>query len=138
MNISTLRHRLDKLETKSGSAVRAPVSHPLAKLLEVLVAYYLGNAGPNDSIADAVARGLGYGKGHDLMDALRSDKGTPRSENLNARWRDAMSRLFALKGTAPDCDTPTFAATVEVLFREMPERLQQHPWLAEGGFVEAA
>ena len=50
-----------------------------------------------------------------------------------------MSRLFALKGAVPDCDGETFSATLEGLYRELPDRLREHPFMAEcEGLFEAA
>ena len=128
MTINTLIQRLERLETKDDTALTAPKADPLMKVLQVLVAYHLGNADPTDSIAGAMARGLGYDSSG-LMTALRADEGTSAAEDLSARWRDAMGRLFALKGTAPDCDEPTFGTALEMLFSEMPERLQRHRML---------
>lgn len=107
-------------------------------MLQVLIAHHLGNAGPSDSIAEAMARGLGYDKGPALMAALRAGRRTPAGEDLSTRWRDATRRLLALKDTTPDCDGPVFAAAVEALFFDMPERLQHHPMVAEFGFVSRA
>lgn len=132
MNVNTLLQRLERLETKDDTALTVPKANPLLKVLQVLVAYHLGNTAPNDSIAGAMARGLGYDS-PGLMTALRADEGTSAAKELNARWRDAMGRLFALKGTAPDCDVPTFGAALEALFSEMPERLQGHPMLVNCG-----
>lgn len=118
--------------------VRRPL-HPLAKLLDVLVAHHLGGAAPNDSIAGAMARGLGYDGPQSFRTALLAESRSTASEDLNTRWRDAMGRLFSLKGTTPDCDGPTFAVAVEALFSELPERLQHHPFLAAcGPAVETA
>lgn len=138
MNITALRQRLEKLEAQSASAAAPRPLHPLTKLLDVLVAYHLGGAGPSDSIAGAMARGLGYDGPGDFRTALQVNSDTVAAENMDTRWRDAMRRLFALKGASPDCDGPTFGDTLVALFTEMPERLQHHPFLSpEDGFPEA-
>ena len=138
MNITSLRQRLEPLEAEKISAVTPSSPDPLLTMLQVLIAYHLGNAGPSDSIAEAMARGLGYDKGLNLMVALRAGRGTPAAEDLSTRWRDATRRLLALKDAAPGCDGPIFATVVEALFFEMPERLQRHPMVAEFGFVSRA
>jgi len=130
MNITTLRQRLEKLEAQSASGAAPRPLHPLAKLLDVLVAYHLGGAGPSDSIAGAMARGLGYDGSGDFRTALQANADTVAAEDMNTRWRDAMRRLFAFKGATPDCDGPTFGDTLVALFTDLPERLQHHPFLS--------
>jgi len=100
-----------------------------------LVAYHLGGAGPRDSIAEATARGLGYGSPQDFRSALMGRSGASTAGDLDTRWGDALRRLFALKGAAPDCDGPVFGMVVEALFSEMPERLQRHPMLVNCGLT---
>ena len=130
MNINTLRQRLERLEATNASVPTPSKPDPLLSVMQGWIAHHLGNAGPSESIAEAMARGLGYEKGGDLVGGLRAGAETPRRDDLNARWRGAINRLFALKDAVPDCDGPTFGATVEALFSEMPERLQRHPFLA--------
>lgn len=80
----------------------------------MLIAHHLGGVGPNESLAEGTARGLGYEKGLDLRKALGSDTGTPNREYLNARWRDAVDRLFTLRGLSLECG-------------DRPLWLQEHP-----------
>ena len=138
MNITSLRQRLERLEAEKISMLAPSRYDPLLTMLQVLIAHHLGSAGPTDSIAEAMARGLGYDRGHAPMIALRADPGTPTAEDLSTRWRDATRRLLALTGATPDCDGPVFAAAVEALFFDMPERLQRHPLVAEFGFTSRA
>ncbi|TXN76181.1 hypothetical protein FV228_01395 [Methylobacterium sp. WL18] len=138
MNITSLRQRLERLEAEKISTLTPSRPDPLLTMLQVLIAHHLGNAGPTDSIAESMARGLGYDKGHTLMIALRAGRETPVAEDLSSRWRDATRRLLAIKDAAPGCDGPIFAAVVEALFYEMPERLQRHPMVAEFGFTSRA
>lgn len=130
MNTITLRQRLEKLEAQSASSAAPQPLHPLTKLFNVLVAYHLGGAGPNDSIAGAMARGLGYETPGTFQAALQANSDTVAAEDLNTRWQDARRRLFALKGATPDCDGPTFGATLVALFTDLPERLQHHPFFS--------
>ena len=130
MNVISLRQRLEKLEALNVSIAAPRPLHPLAKLLDVLVAYHLGGLAGSDSIATAMARGLGYDSPQVFRTALDAGAGSPASEEINARWRDAMVRLFALKGAAPDCDGPTFGGVVEALSYEMPEAVQHHSFLS--------
>ena len=130
MNSTSLRQRLEKLEALGASSAAPQPLHPLTKLLNVLVAYHLGGAGPNESIAEATARGLGYDSPRDFKAALQAQSDTTAAEDRDARWRDAVRRLFALKGATPDCDGPTFGDTVVALFADLPERLQHHPFLS--------
>lgn len=130
MNITGLRQRLEKLEAQSASHAAPQPLHPLTKLLNVLVAYHLGAAGPNDSIAGAMARGLGYDSPGNFRAALQANLDTAAAEDRDTRWRDAMRRLFALKGATPDCDGPTFGDTLVALFADMPDSLQHHPFLS--------
>ena len=130
MNVASLRQRLEKLEALGVSSTVPRPLHPVAKLLDVLVAYHLGGLTGSDSIATGMARGLGYDSPQVFRTALGAGSGSPASEDMNARWRDAMVRLFALKGAAPDCDGPTFGGVVETLFCEMPEKLQRHPFFS--------
>src|ERR1700712_5107499 len=127
MNINTLRQRLERLEATNASVPTPSKPNPLLSVLQVLIAHHLGSAGPSDSIASGMARGLGYDGPQTFRKALLAGSESPAFEDLNARWRDAISRLFALKETTPDCDGPTFGNVVEALFSEMPERLQRHP-----------
>lgn len=127
MNVTSLRQRLEKLEALSASSAAPEPLHPLTKLFNVLVAYHLGGLAGSDSIATGMARGLGYDSPQIFRTALLAGSESPVGEDLNARWRDARVRLFALKGAAPDCDGPTFGGVVEALFYEMPESLQHHP-----------
>lgn len=128
-SLSVLR-RIEALEAQFASGGTPPPMHPVARVLNVLVAYHLGGAGPSDSIGEAMARGLGYGDARDFRSALMARSDGSTADDLNTRWRDAMVRLFALKGAAPDCDGPVFGTVVEALFSEMPERFQRHPVLA--------
>ena len=130
MNVTSLRQRLEKLEALSVSNAAPRPLHPLAKLLEVLVAYHLGGLTGSDSIAAGMARGLGYDSPQIFKTALGAGSGSQAGEDLNARWRDAKVRLFALKGAAPNCDGPTFGGVVEALFYEMPETVQHHSSLS--------
>jgi hypothetical protein len=130
MNVTSLRQRLEKLEALSASSAAPEPLHPLTKLFNVLVAYHLGGLGGSDSIATGMARGLGYDGPQIFRTALLAGSKSPAGEDMNTRWRDAMVRLFALKGIAPDCDGPTFGDVVGALFREMPEELQRHPFLS--------
>ena len=132
MNVTSLRQRLEKLEALGVSSTAPQPLHPVAKLLDVLVAYHLGGLTGSDSIATGMARGLGYDSPQIFRTTLGAGSGSPASEDMNARWRDAMVRLFALKGTAPDCDGPTFGGVVEALFYEMPEAVQHHSFLSPG------
>jgi hypothetical protein len=135
MNVTSLRQRLEKLEALGASSTAPRPLHPIAKLLDVLVAYHLGGLAGIDSIATGMTRGLGYDGPQIFRTALLAGLKSPAGEDLNVRWRDAMLRLFALKGVAPDCDGPTFDGVVEGLFYEMPERLKQHLMVTEFGFV---
>ena len=126
----SLQRRIEALEAQFVSGGAPPPMHPVARLLDVLVAHHLGRACPSDSIAEAMARGLGYSGSQDFRSALMARSDAAAAADLNARWRDAMGRLFALKGLAPDCEGPVFGMAVEALFAEMPERLQRHPFLA--------
>lgn len=130
MSVTTLRQRLEKLEALGASIAAPQPLHPLTKLLNVLVAYHLGGAGPNESIAEATARGLGYDGPRDFRAALQAQSDTTAAEDRDTRWRDAMHRLFALKGATPDCDGPTFGDTLVALFTDLPERLQHHPFFS--------
>lgn len=130
MNITTLRQRLEKLEALGASSAAPRPLHPLAKLLDILVAYHLGAAGPNDSIAGAMARGLGYAGPQDFRAALRANSDTVAAEDMDNRWQGAMCRLFALKGGTPDCDGPTFGDTLVALFNHLPEGLRHHPFFS--------
>ena len=130
MNVISLRQRLKKLEALSASNMAPRPLHPLAKLLDILVAYHLGGLTRSDSIAAGMARGLSYDSPQVFRTAHGAGSGSMVSEEMNARWRDAMVRLFALKGAAPDCDGPTFGRVVESLFREMPEGVQHHSFLS--------
>lgn len=138
MNIISLRQRLERLDAEKISVVVLSKPDPLLTVLQVLIAHHLGNATPSDTIAAAVTRGLGYENSQDLMIGLRADRGTSDAADPGTRWRNATCRLLALKGAMPDCDGPTFGATVEALFAEMPGRLQHHPTVAEFGFVSRA
>lgn len=126
MNVRDLDKRLARLQEQFASDEAPPPMHPVARLLNVLVAHHLGGAGPSDSIGEAMARGLGYSDARDFKTALMARSDGSAADDLNTRWRDAMVRLFAMKGAAPDCAAPVFGAVVEVLFFEMPERLQSH------------
>jgi hypothetical protein len=138
MNITTLRQRLEKLEALGASHAAPQPLHPLTKLLNVLVAYHLGDAGPKDSIAEATARGLGYDGPREFRAALQAQSDTTVAEDRDTRWWDAMRRLFALKGATPDCDGPTFGDTLAALFADMPDSLQHHPLFSpEDRFPEA-
>lgn len=126
----SLRRRIEALEARFASGGAPLPMHPAGRLLNVLVAYHLGGTGPRDSIAEGMARGLGYSGPQDFRSALMARSDISTAGNLDTRWRDAMVRLFALKGVAPDCDGPVFGTVVEALFSELPERLQRHPSLA--------
>jgi len=130
VNIATLRQRLEKLEAQSASSAAPQPLHPLTKLLNVLVAYHLGGVRPNESIAEATARGLGYDGARDFRAALQAQSDTTAAEDRDTRWRDAMRRLFGLKGTTPDCDGPTFGDTLVALFADMPDSFHHHPFLS--------
>lgn len=130
MNITTLRQRLEKLEAQNASHAAPQPLHPLIKLLNVLVAYHLGGAGPNDSIAGAMARGLGYDTPGSFKAALKANSDTVAAEDLDTRWQDARRRLFALKGATLDCDGPTFCDTLVALFADLPKWLQRHPYFS--------
>ena len=130
MNVISLRPRLEKLEALSTSSAAPQPLHPLTKLFDVLVAYHLGGLAGSDSIATGMARGLGYDSPQIFRTALLAGSESPVTEDLNARWRDAKVRLFALKGAAPDCDGLTFGGVVEALFYEMPEEVQHHSLLS--------
>ena len=130
MSITSLRQRLEKLETLTASNAAPQPLHPLTKLLNVLVAYHLGGAGPKDSIAEAMARGLGYDTPGSFHAALKAMSDTIAAEDLNTRWQDARCRLFSLKGATPDCDGPTFCDTLVALFADLPEWLQHHPYFS--------
>lgn len=130
MNTSSLRQRLEKLEALGVSSAPPQPLHPLTKLLNVLVAYHLGGAGPKESIAEATARGLGYDGPRDFRAALQAQSDATAAEDRNTRWRDAMRRLFDLKGVTPDCDGPTFCDTLVALFNDLPEGLQHHPFFS--------
>jgi len=127
----SLQRRIKTLEAWFASGGAPPPMHPVARLLNVLVAFHLGGAGPTNSLAEAMARGLGYGGPKDFKSALMAHSDTHAAADLNTRWCDAMVRLFALKGAALDCERPVFGMVVEALFSEMPERLQRHPFLAQ-------
>lgn len=138
MNIMTLRQRPEKLEALSVSHAAPPSLHPLTKLLNVLVTYSLGGLDGTESIASGTARGLGYDSPGDFRAALRANANTEVTEDLNTRWRYAMRRPFAIKGSSPNCDSGAFGATLEALFAEMPDSLQHHPFLSPNdGFPEA-
>lgn len=133
MTVVSFRRRLEALEGLAAPQAGPPQKDPVCTLLQGLIAHHLGGFGAanrNESVADGMARGLGYEKGRDLMDGLRAGAGAPARDDLNARWREAVGRLFALKDVAPDCDGPTFAATLEALYREMPERVRGHSFMA--------
>lgn len=138
MNSTSLRQRLEKLEALGASSAAPQPLHPLTKLLNVLVAYYLGGAGPNESIAEATARGLGYDGPRDFKAALQAQSDTTAGEDRNTRWREAMHRLFALKGATPDCDGPTFGDTLVALFTDLPEGLHHHPFLSSDDWLPEA
>ncbi|MCJ2121049.1 hypothetical protein [Methylobacterium sp. J-077] len=138
MNVTSLRQRLEKLEALGASSTAPQPLHPIAKLLDVLVAYHLGGLAGSDSIATGMARGLGYDSPQIFRAALLAGSESPAGEDLNARRRDAKVRLFALKGAVPDCDGPTFGGVVEALFYEMPEEVQHHSFLSpDNRFPEA-
>ena len=130
MNVTSLRQRLEKLEALGASSTAPQPLHPIAKLIDVLVAYHLGGLAGSDSIAAGMARGLGYDSPQVFRTALGAGSGSPAFKDMNARWRDAMVRLFALKGAAPNCDGPTFGGVAEALFYDMPEAVQHHSFLS--------
>lgn len=123
-----LRRRIEALEARYASGGTLPPMHPVARALNVLVAYHLGGAGPSDSIEEAMARGLGSSDAREFSAALMARSDGSTADDLDTRWRDAMVHLFALKGAAPECDGSAFRMVVEALFAEMPERLRQHPF----------
>ena len=134
VTIIPLRRRLEALEARAVPDIATiPTLHPLKRLLNTLVAGHLGDTGSNGTIAEGMARGLGYDGLRSFRAALTAGSGSPAREDLNTRWSDAMSRLFALKGTVPDCDPETFTVTVEALYRELPEHMREHPFVAECG-----
>lgn len=133
MTLSALQQRLDRLETQATPVPRPPEVSPLSRLLEVMVACHLGhNEGrPAKSIAAGMARGLGYERAIDFSAALTANSEAEAAQDLDQRWRDAMERLFAIKGARVDCDGPTFARTLEALHDDMLEDFRRHPFLLE-------
>ena len=138
MNTTSLRQRLEKLEALGMSHAAPQPLHPLTKLLNVLVAYHLGGAGPKDSIAEAMARGLGYDTPGSFQAALKANSDTVAAEDLNNRWQGARCRLFTLKGATLDCDGPTFCDTLVALFADLPKRLQHHPYFSPDDRIPGA
>lgn len=133
-----LSKRLALLEAQASPGDQPSPLHPIRRLLDVLVAYHLGEIGENESIAAGMARGLGYESAGDLRVALSASEDPSKPEGYNARWQAALRRLLALKGTPPDCDSGTFGATLEALFAEMPDSLKRHPFLSpDDGFPDA-
>ena len=128
MTVISLRHRLEQLEKRSPNAAPPGLS-PVVKLFYVLAAYHLGGLGPSESLANGVGRALGYETSGGFQGALGAGDTTPAGDDFNTRWRDAMWRLFALKGVNPECDDQTFTETLVTLFGEMPERCRTHPFL---------
>ena len=130
MKSGSIQRRLMALEARSGTSSDPEPLHPIRRLLDVLVAYHLGGMSEDESIAFGMARGLGYDSPANLRAALAASDDQSRLEGYNARWQDALGRLFALKNASPDCDSRTFGATLEALYAEMPDSLKRHPFLS--------
>lgn len=138
-NATAIRGRLDRLEGAVTARPGPGPGSPLMALLTVLLAVHCGDAAsPKTAVAQGMARALGYDGPLDLRAALTAGSESLATADLNERWREAMTRLLALKGVSPDCDGETFAAAIEALYLEMPAYFQHHPMLVARGIVDAA
>ena len=138
MTAGSIQRRLMALEAQASTVERFDPIHPVNKLLDVLVAYHLGGMSETESIAAGMARGLGYDSAADLRGALAAGKGTPKSAELDARWQDALERLFARKGAVHGCEIETFRTTLEALKNDMPDEFQKHPFILPQDEIDRA
>ncbi|TXN71456.1 hypothetical protein [Methylobacterium sp. WL6] len=127
---SNLMTRLTRLE---GQAVPPPaMANPLnpgIRLLLLLLAVHAGGLGPRQSIAEGVARALGYEHVREMRAAMQAE-GTALTE-WNCRHREAVTLLLSQRNGGPVAGMDRNETAIRSLIADMPEAFQAYPYLVD-------
>ncbi len=126
-----IQRRLQKLESQVPPQ---PTEHDkgvegLHRLLRYAVAYYLGDPTPEESIAEAYLRALGYPKSYAFQKACDAD-----DEDLHGRIRLANIKLLAKFGVSWEHDSEQIGDA----FKRMEDGLPEFYKSAVGGGSRSA
>ncbi|MCJ2113243.1 hypothetical protein MKK64_18855 [Methylobacterium sp. E-025] len=116
-----------------GQAVPSPaMANPLnpgIRLLLLLVAVHVGDLGPKQSIAEGVARALGYEHVRETRAAMRAE-GAAFIE-WNYRHREAVTVLLSQRNGGPAAGMDRNEAAIRSLIADMPEAFQAYTYLVD-------
>ncbi|MCJ2079847.1 hypothetical protein [Methylobacterium sp. J-090] len=127
---NAMERRLAVLEAAKATARSGAVGLPdLQRLMIALIACHLGEIREGEPMAQAMTRALEYGRSQDLSAALEAEDGTTTSLAFDARYRSAVERLLALRGTGLDDAGNAVACALRSLFYAIPERVRLHRFL---------
>ncbi|TXN40684.1 hypothetical protein FV232_27170 [Methylobacterium sp. WL30] len=125
-----LMTRLTRLE---GQAVPPPAAAntftPGIRLLLLLLAVHTGSLRPKQSIAEGVARALGYQHVREMWAAMQAD-GTALIE-WNCRHREAVTLLLRQRNGGPSAGMDHNEVAIQSLIADMPEAFQAYPYLVD-------
>ncbi|MCJ2111199.1 hypothetical protein MKK64_08345 [Methylobacterium sp. E-025] len=127
---SNLMTRLTRLE---GQAVLPPaMANPLnpgIRLLLLLLAVHAGGLGAKQSIAEGVARALGYGHVKETRAAMQAEGAA--FIGWNSRHREAVTLLLSQRNGGPATGMDRNEVAIRSLIADMPEAFQAYPYLVD-------
>lgn len=122
LNLTT---RLARLEAQQAPPAVIEISHsPGIRLLWLLLAVHAGDLQPRETVAQGVARALGYGSAAEMRATMRAE-GTAFIE-WNARHGTAVDLLLATRRNGPAMEEANEAA-IRSLVADLPEEFRSGP-----------